>query len=209
MEKLQELLMEYNRRHESDGPEWHRQFCLGPFPRYWSVVYDILASKQRGLSVAEVGCGYGDVAAIPLYLGYTNVVAFERDEDLASRANQKFASLFSRRVALAVDARQATDAVDVLIMVNCVYADGVGSGKDYLERLRALYERFGRPSTFIYEGVTFAPEKRRDVFPEYVWVDSSDIAKTFPESTVRESETYCYPNNSSSKRIFNIERRIA
>ena len=201
--------MEYNRRHESDGSDWHRQFCLRPFPRYWSVVYDILVAKQRGLSVAEVGCGYGDVTAIPLYLGYANVVAFERDEGLAFRANQKFACLFSRRVARAADARQAADAVDVLIMVNCVYADGVDSHEGYLERLRALYERFGRPSTFIYEGVTFAPEGRRDVFPECVWVNSSDIVRIFPETVVSEIETYRYPINSSTKRIFNIERRIA
>ena len=201
--------MEYNRRHESDGPNWHRQFCLCPFTRYWSVVYDMLFLKQRDLSVAEVGCGFGDVVAIPLYLGYANVVAFERDEELAFRANRKLASLFSRRVVFAADAHQAPCTVDVLIMVNCVYADGVGSREGYLERLRALYERFGRPGTFIYEGVAFAPEGRRDVFPECVWVGSSDIMRTFPEAAVSEIETYRYPNNSSTKRIFNIERKIA
>jgi len=208
MERLQELLTEYNRRHESDGPDWHRQFCQGPFPRYWSVVYDILASKQRGLSVAEVGCGFGDVTAIPLYLGYSNVVAFERDEELACRASQKLASLFSRRAVVAADARQATDAVDILIMVNCVYADGVGSHEGYLNQLRALYEKFGSPSTFIYEAVRFVPDERRDIFPKSVWVDSLEIKRIFPGTSVSEIETYCYPTNSSTKRIYVIERQI-
>lgn len=198
--------MGYNRQHESDGPDWHKQFCQGPFPRYWSFVYDILASKQCGLSVCEVGCGFGDVTAIPLYLGYPNVVAFERDEVLADRANQKLMNLFSRRAVVSADAGQATGSVDILIMVNCVYADSVGSHEEYLDRLRALYERFGAPGTFIYEAVCFVPQERRDVFPKSVWVDSSDIVQIFPGTFIKEIETYHYPSNSSTKRIYVIER---
>ncbi len=200
--------MDYNRDHASNDPAWHQQFCSGPFPRYWSVIYDILAAEHRESSVAEIGCGYGDVVAIPLYLGFPTVVAYERDSELAVKANQKLASLFSRRVVVAADAYGVTASVDILIMANCVYVDSANSHSDYLRRLRTVYEHFGEPRRFIYEAVTFAPEERRDVFPEFVWVNSRDIADTFPGASITEVETYHYPKNSTTKKIFGIERTI-
>lgn len=212
MEKLQSLLAEFN-RHGSDGDEnWHRQFSVTPFPAYWRIVYRLLSdlkSGNVGLRVREIGAGYGDISAVALHLGFTDVAACERCAEKALQARAKIKMLFGRDdVIWNCDYDRWGDRrlCDVLIMVNCVYVENAKTRQEYVTRLQEIVAEAGDPRYFIYEAVDVRYDGNDAAFPEPVRLSEPDLVAAFPHRAVVGWDTYRRPANRSDKRIYFLTR---
>ena len=87
MERLQEMLRQYNNTHIDDrvsGGGWSVMYQQRIFPEYWKRVFIIANSLPRTLKVLEIGSGFGFVTSIFAYLGYDNLVGFEKDVQMNS-----------------------------------------------------------------------------------------------------------------------------
>ena len=90
MEQFYEVLKEYNKNFAAkviDVPEWFLQYTEEEPPLYWKTVYEILKNEDRNQSIVEIGAGYGDVTALLYYMGFNNVISFEREESLIPHIN--------------------------------------------------------------------------------------------------------------------------
>lgn len=211
MEKLQSLLSQYNNLHINqyhDAP-WSTIYCNSSFPKYWQFVYSFLESKSRSERILEVGTGLGDVVAIGCYLKFSSICGIERDKNLALLAQRKIKTLFGLD-----DIIHAYDFpgnrmwnADILIMVNCVYCEGINSKEEYLNRIKFFYNRASKPKCFIFESISSDYKEIDPVFPEQVRLRIDDVFETFSDCNVQCFDTYKFPQNKTSKKIFLIERR--
>ena len=210
MEKLQSLLKTYNNVHPEDVKlaSWHKQYCVTPFPKYWEVVYSILSNLDKSNKVVEVGCGLGDVSVIMYYLGFNDVVSFEREPVLAERTRQRIKEILS------VDANVKNDVfpngvsfkADVLILVNCAHREYADSKEDYLSLIRSYYEVVGKPRYFIWEVIDDSYKEVDEDFPEYLRLNEECVRGLFPKSRITSWVTYSYPINKRSKTLYLIEK---
>jgi protein-L-isoaspartate(D-aspartate) O-methyltransferase len=209
MEKLQNMLVEYNRTHDGFGLGWHKQFVTVPFPRYWSRVYELLKNINREKRIVEIGSGFGDVLACCCYLGFGSVVGFEREREIGFLAARKMADMFGRDGSIVVDDFRLNPAIcDVLIMVNCVYADAAMTKASYCQMLRSLVMMAGNPSIFIYEAVDGAFKMAHEAFPAHVRLCEEEIRETFPDRHVQGWQTHSIPQNRTDKRLYLLERSV-
>ena len=139
MEKLLDLLVGYNQAEipQESRRSWSNQFCKRKFPIYWHKVYNILNGLNRKNSIIEIGCGQGDVTSIACYLGFTSILAYERDRQMSKVAIAKIAALFNKKDVIIEKAfpELKHNHADILIMVNCVYADYVHSKEEYIQNV--------------------------------------------------------------------------
>ena len=127
MEKLHDMLVEYNTHYIPDEyrRSWSNQFCDPKFPCYWEKVFEELQSVDKNKRVLEIGCGQGDVTSILCYLGFKHIKAYEMDGMMSKVAIDKLHTLFGRtEIVECCKYPQEAENADVLVLVNCAYADG-------------------------------------------------------------------------------------
>ena len=208
MEQLQEMLRQYNTIHIDDvsGGGWNKMYLQRNFPDYWKRVFIIANMLPRSLRVLEIGSGFGFVTSIFAYLGFNTIVGFERDSQIANSASDRLKSLFNREGIIRSELFENQFCPsDLLVLVNCVYSDGLKSKEEYLRQILSYYEQAGSPHYFILEVIDESYKEANDVFPPIVRLGKNDIVNLFPNSKIQSWPTYVYPKNHISKTLYYIE----
>lgn len=208
MEQLQEMLRRYNTIHIDDvsGGGWNKMYLQRNFPDYWKRVFIIANMLPRSLRVLEIGSGFGFVTSIFAYLGFNTIVGFERDSHIANSASDRLKSLFNREGIIRSELFENQFCPsDLLVLVNCVYSDGLKSKEEYLRQILSYYEQAGSPHYFILEVIDESYKEANDVFPPIVRLGKNDIVNLFPNSKIQSWPTYVYPKNHISKTLYYIE----
>jgi SAM-dependent methyltransferase len=208
MEQLQEMLRQYNTIHIDDvsGGGWNKMYLQRNFPDYWKRVFIIANMLPRSLRVLEIGSGFGFVTSIFAYLGFNTIVGFERDSHIANSASARLKSLFNREGIIRSELFENQFCPsDLLVLVNCVYSDGLKSKEEYLRQILSCYEQAGSPHYFILEVIDESYKEANDVFPPIVRLGKDNIVNLFPNSKIQSWPTYVYPKNHISKTLYYIE----
>lgn len=211
MERLQSLLRQYNLSHKEDFSvaPWSEQYCEKTFPKYWELVYSILQPLNKDYKILEIGCGLGDITAILCYLSFENVTGFEKDARISCIAQRRINDMFGRKNVVLNENypndRQYT--ADVLILVNCAYADLAKTKQEYLDLMREYYVSAGYPKYYLMEVIDSSYTKQDDEFPECIRLSRNDIKKLFLDYNISSWETYKYPTNRKSKTLYLIKRK--
>lgn len=207
MEEFYSLLREYNRKLDlSSLPAWTKIYTEDRPPVYWSELSKILQELPRENSILEIGSGMGDVVALVKHLGFKSIKGIEKDEKLARIANAKYLHLFKENEIIKNDVYPyySIDS-DILIMVNCVYADGLKNKTEYLNHLKSYFD-ISCAKYFILEVIDSSFKINSEVFPEFVRIGRQDLEDTFGNNIVFSQITYEYPRNTSTKRIYLIKK---
>lgn len=211
MEKLQSLLIKYNQSHNNDFEvaPWSHQYSELPFPKYWEIVYNIIQPKGKEKSIIEIGCGLGDVTAIFCYLGFKKILSFEKNEEIAKKAKRRMREMFNRDEIIQNSEfpKGGTYSSDILVLVNCAYADLADSKKAYLELMMKYYLAAGKPQYFIMEVIDASYTEENTEFPKYIRMSYEDVVSLFPDSEITSWETYKYPINKKSKTLYLIKSK--
>ena len=209
MDKLQELLTDYNRKFikEESPNSWSNQYCESFFPKYWCEVFKASESLDKNLRVLEVGTGHGDITSIFCYLGFKNIISFERDEENAIIAKEKLKILFSVDSIVRQESfpNSGQFSSDILVLVNCVYADEIHSKEEYKEQIKLIYLSAGCPGIFLFEVIDSEYVIPDEVFPYEVRLGKNDIQDMFPSSDITSIRTYQYPENKKTKTLYIIK----
>lgn len=210
MEELLSLLRTYYQDHPDNlilSP-WSLGYSNGDLPPHWRITYELLSKISRDSRIIEVGCGIGDITVIPCYLGFSSIVSYENNSELANAATLKVRNLFNRTDVVKVGSfpENNVSSCDVLLVVNCVYTDNVKSHLDYLNSLRVLYVRAGFPSKYILEVIDSSYSVPDLEFPEYIRVSEVEIRDLFPSCKISSFVSYQYPRNRRTKIIYLIEK---
>lgn len=208
MEQLQEMLRQYNTIHIDDvsGGGWNKMYLQRNFPDYWKRVFIIANMLPRSLRILEIGSGFGFVTSIFAYLGFNTIVGFERDSHIANSASARLKSLFNREGIIRSELFENQFCPsDLLVLVNCVYSDGLKSKEEYLRQILSYYEQAGSPHYFILEVIDESYKEANDVFPPIVRLGKDNIVNLFPNSKIQLWPTYVYPKNHISKTLYYIE----
>lgn len=143
MEQLQSLLRQYNLSHKEDFvlAPWSKQYVEETFPKYWEILYSILQPFDKSCKILEIGCGLGDITAILCYLGFKHIVSFEKDERISRAAQRRIAEMFNRNDVVLNEnyPNNKQYAADILILVNCAYADMANTKQEYFDLMRKYY----------------------------------------------------------------------
>ena len=179
MERLHTMLRDYNLSHiqEQHFVPWAKQFTKHIFPKYWKVVYDILSQFDNSLKVIEIGCGLGDITAILCYLGFSDIISFEKDSKIATLAQEKMRDLFDRKNIIRNDNFPSTEMMqsDLLILVNCAYKDYAQSKQEYKDLMLDYYESAGCPKYFIMEVIDSSYTIPDEEFPLHIRLSRDDV----------------------------------
>lgn len=211
MEKLEEMLRNYNLAHTDDliiSP-WSKQYCRKPFPKYWKTVFQIMNGISRNYSILEIGCGQGDVTTIFCYLGFKKIISFEKVSALAVNAKRRVYDLFKRTDVISqgeFSIEQHTDC-DVLVLVNCVYKNVAKSKYDYEKLMKDYYTAAGFPHYFIMEVIDSSYTLPDKEFPVHIRLSQDDVKRMFPDFKIQSWTTYTYPENKRSKTLYLIEKK--
>lgn len=211
MERLQSLLRQYNLSHKNDFTvaPWNEQYCEKTFPKYWEFVYSILQPLNKDYRILEIGSGLGDITAIMCYLSFENVTAFEKNAQICRLAQRRIRDMFGRNNVILnkhyPNGRQYT--TDVLILVNCAYADLAKTKQEYLDLMREYYVSAGYPRYYLMEVIDSSYTKEDDEFPKHIRLSRDDVKRLFPDYEISSWETYKYPTNRKSKTLYLIERK--
>lgn len=210
MEKLHDMLVEYNINYipkEYQHP-WSIQFQKERFPKYWELIYEILRDINKSLCVIEIGAGQGDITSILCYLGFKNIISYERNDLMCHIAERKIQSLFHRtEVVVNKVFPDSKHVSDVLIIANCVYADDAKDKTEYKNKLRTFYDCAGSPETVILEVIDSSYTQQDPDFPDYVRLSQEDIYDIFPVETMDSYETYHFPKNKRTKYLYKIRTK--
>ena len=209
MDKLQELLTDYNRKFikEESRNSWSNQYCESSFPKYWYEVFKASESLDKNLRVLEVGTGHADITSIFCYLGFKDIISFEREEENANIANEKLKHLFSVDSVVRHESFPCSGQFnsDILVLVNCVYAEEIHSKEEYKKQIIKIYSSAGCPRIFLFEVIDseyVIPDK---IFPDEVRLSKEDIHEMFPTSDISGIRTYQYPENKKTKTLYVIK----
>ena len=207
MDRLQEMLIAYNKTiPENKRYSWSKQYLSTPFPLYWQVVYSELAQLDRSMRILEVGAGQGDVTAISCYLGFKHVTAYERASVDYAIAHEKIKYLFDRNDVLKnANYNNALKTSDILILVNCAYADGSCNKEQYLSILKRYYVSANSPQVLLLEVIDSSYTIPDKDFPMWIRLSEEDIHSMFPKAEITSVETYRYPQNKKSKKLYIIK----
>lgn len=211
MERLQSLLRQYCLSHKEDFTiaPWSKQYSEYTFPKYWEIVYSILQHLDKSSKVLEIGCGLGDITAILCYLGFKHIISFEKDEHICHAAQRRITEMFNRSDVIWNEnyPNNKHYAADILILVNCIYADIVKTKKEYLKLIQEYYMHANRPKYFLMEAIDSSYTEKDNEFPEHIRLSHNDIKILFSECKICHWETYKYPMNRKSKTLYLIERQ--
>ena len=177
-------------------------------PIYWSIIGKELENYDRGLTCFEIGSGAGDVLSLLIYLGFKSVYGIEMNESLAQIANEKIIYFFGEergQVCMNDQFPIPLDfAVEILVMVNCVYWEGCNSKQDYLEKVLKYYKHCGEPSLFLWEVID--DNEQSEKYPRFVRTSFDDVEKLFGHHRIIKIDTYQWPRNTSSKSLYIIKK---
>ena len=190
----------------NDLPSWFLQFTEPEPPSYWKTVFDILCNEDRNKSIVEIGSGFGNITALLHFLGFHKIISFERSEKLAEATKQKIQDLFGKKSeVINTSYPQPLNFIpDILIQVNCVYADNISCKREYINQIKNTYEANGKPNTFIVEFIDSNFKMKHIDYPEFVRLNELEVSETFPDCKIESFETYKFPVNKTSKRIYVI-----
>lgn len=208
MEQLHDMLVEYNSHYipEECRRSWSNQFREPKFPYYWEKVYDCLQFVDRSKRILEIGCGQGDVTSIFCYLGFTHIRAYEFDYMMCNVAIEKINKLFGRSdIIICHEYPQDKESADVLVLVNCAYADGCCTKDDYIKKIISFFENAGKPELFLLEVIDPDYNIPDEIFPFCLRLSGFDINSIFPTASIHSYETYHYPQNKRTKRLYIIK----
>ena len=208
MEKLQQMLLAYNNSQEydiCDYGSWYSIYNAQDFPKYWKIIYKLAERLPRDLTVLEIGSGLGLVTSIFLYLGFEHICSFERDGKIANLADNRLFDLFRVKNIVCHDNFDKQECLsDLLIMVNCVYTDGIANKDDYLNKIYSIYNQANKPKYILLEVIDDSFKETDSCFPDYVRLSKNDIEAIFPDKRIDSWETYKYPINKRSKTLYYI-----
>lgn len=205
MERLHDMLVEYNSHSISQESRrsWSNQFCEPIFPCYWKIVFEELQSIDKSKKVLEIGCGQGDVTSILCYLGFKNIKAYEMDEMMSRVAICKLNKLFGRiDIVNSSKYPQGTECADILILVNCAYADECTTKDDYKKKILNFYKNASDPELFLFEVIDPDYNIPDENFPYCLRLNNEDIEEMFPIASIHSFETYRYPQNKRTKKLY-------
>lgn len=208
MERLHDMLVEYNTHciSKESRRSWSDQFCEPIFPCYWKKVFEELQSIDKNKRVIEIGCGQGDVTSILCYLGFNNIKAYEMDEMMSIVAKCKLDRLFGRTdIVNSNKYPQGIEYADILILVNCAYADDCSTKDDYKEKILNFYKSSSEPELFLFEVIDPDYNISDENFPYCLRLNNEDIEKIFPKASIHSCETYRYPQNKRTKKLYVIK----
>ena len=209
MEQFYEVLKEYNRSFVAnviDVPEWFLQYTEDVPPLYWKTVYEILKNEDKNQSIVEIGAGFGDITALLYFMGFNNVISFERDKSLIQYINDKVKTLFNRsgNVINCSYPQELNYSPDVLVQVNCSYYNHSSSKAEYIEQVKSTYQKNGIPRMFVFEAIDDSYREINVNFPHFMRLNQTDIINTFPKCQIESFVTYKFPQNRVSKTINKI-----
>ena len=211
MEELQKLLTAYNLKYikEEERNSWSIQYCDTIFPKYWREVFKVFKSLDKNIRVLEVGAGQGDITSIFCYLGFTDIISFERDKDNAKIAKNKLKFLFSADSIIREEVFPTLERFnsDILVLVNCVYADSINNKEDYKGQIRTMDISAGCPAILLLEVIDSEYDIPDESFPYQVRLCKNDIEEMFPSAVVTGIRTYQYPENKKTKTLYIIKRQ--
>ncbi|EOA55205.1 MULTISPECIES: methyltransferase domain-containing protein [Bacteroidaceae] len=208
MEQLHNMLVSYNSRYipANYRRSWSNQFCEQKFPLYWEKVFLELKKFDRNSKIIEVGCGQGDVTSIMCYLGFKYVRAYEMDEQMCEIAIKKIEYLFGRRDIIVCNKYpQKYENADILVLVNCAYADDCVTKNDYINKMLDFYIYAGKPKVFLLEVIDPEYDIPDDNFPYCIRLTENDIRDMFPQASIHWYQTYRYPINKRTKKLYVIQ----
>lgn len=208
MEQLHKMLIEYNTNciTEECRRSWSDQFREQTFPCYWQVVFEELQPIDKSKKVLEIGCGQGDVTSILCYQGFKLIKAYEMDKLMSEVAIRKLDKLFGRtNIVTTRKYPQETECADILILVNCAYADGCNTKDDYKRKIYSFYKNASEPELLLLEVIDPKYNIPDENFPYCLRLNDKDIKKIFPTASIRSYETYRYPKNKRTKRLYVIK----
>ena len=209
MEQFYKLLKEYNENFAAkviDVPEWFFQYTEEEPPLYWKTVYEILKNEDRNQSIVEIGAGYGDVTALLYFMGFNNVISFEREESLIPHINNKVKSIFNKSANTINSSypQELSFSPDIIIQVNCSYFNHSNNKEEYIEQVKSTYRKNGIPRMFVFETIDDSYQEVNVNFPYFMRLNKIDIANEFPKCQLEAFVTYKFPQNKVSKTIFKI-----
>lgn len=210
MERLQTLLKDYIKNNNTDfnKHEWTKSFEIKPYPVYWQSVYAIAKSLPKSLSVLEIGAGFGFVTSIFKYLEFENIESFEQDAYLCNVGNKMLSQLFQCDDCIKPLKFNLQEVpADILVLVNCSYADGCENKEEYKCRLLSYYNKANKPNYYILEVIDSSYQEYDENFPCHVRLSSEDIIQMFPDFKISSWPTYIYPQNKKSKTLYLIEKK--
>lgn len=176
------------------------------YPAYWDVLIEHLSSFEKSSSVFEIGSGLGDVLVLLYHLGFNKIRGIERDAYVAEMANHKLLRLCGKSDLVEVGNYPVKIASpDILLQINCVYPNGMFHKQEYLDQLLRFYEN-AAPRHYFLEVIDSSYTKPSAVFPNFVRLSEDDISKTFTGLKIQSFQTYRYPKNTSSKRLYIVSQ---
>lgn len=95
---------------------------------------------------------------------------------------------------------------DLLLMVNCAYADLADSKDEYMTLMLDYYNHAGKPQYFIMEVIDSSYTQDNAQFPKHIRLSKEDVESMFPGYKISSWETYKYPTNKKSKTLYLIEK---
>lgn len=210
MERLRSLLTEYIQKHSADfhAQEWTKAFTICPYPTYWQVVFTIAESLPNKLSVLEIGAGFGFITSIFKYLGFKDVACYEQDGNLCRAGNRMLKELFDSDECIKPERFDMQERrADILVLVNCSYADECQNKQEYKSRLMSYYYKANEPKFYILEVIDSCYREPDELFPDCIRLSCEDINQMFPNSKITSWPTYRYPHNKKSKTLYLIEKK--
>ena len=79
--------------------------------------------------------------------------------------------------------------------------------EEYLRKLQGFYDIAGTPALFILEVIDSSYTIEDENFPCQIRLDSKDIERLFPNADIGSWETYRYPQNKRTKRLYIIRKK--
>ena len=140
------------------------------------------------------------------YLGFKYVRAYEMDEQMCEIAIKKIEYLFGRRDIIVCNKYpQKYENAEILVLVNCAYADDCVTKNDYINKMLDLYIYAGKPKVFLLEVIDPEYDIPDDNFPYCIRLTENDIRDMFPQASIHWYQTYRYPINKRTKKLYVIQ----
>ena len=212
MEEFYKLLTNYNNRllNIEQRPDWHLIYCKCTMPIYLSVLLKRLKNLDKNLSIIEVGSGYGDVVAMLLHLGFRNVTGIERDQSACIAANKKIQVLFKTKkeyIRCEDYPVKLNYSPNIYIQINNVYIDSILTKDEYIRRTKEWIQYNDMPTYTFIEFINESFTQDSNHYPAFVRLSNEDVEQMFYDYEVTAFKTYKYPENTSSKCLYEISAK--
>lgn len=212
MEDFYNLLAEYNKQmlHVEQRSEWHEIYCASPMPIYLSVLLKRLEVLDKNLSIIEIGSGYGDVLVMLIHLGFKNIIGIERDETACKVANKKIQAFFKTDQDYVICSDYPVKlnyTPDIYIQINNVYADSLSEKDEYVKRNKQWILYNGVPKIVFIEFIDASYTGESNHFPSFVRLSNEELKLIFSDFDVQSFKTYEYPQNTSSKCLYELKTK--